>query len=77
MMIDHVEGKVYQIETSKYTSFIELIVIYFNKIQSYLSLVVFNSGHGMFGLAASLSSKHFHLDAGTNVVLAAVENPGD
>lgn len=31
----------------------------------------------MLGLTTSLSSEHFHFDAGTNVVFAAVDDPCD
>lgn len=38
---------------------------------------MFHSRDGLFSLATSLTSKHFHLDTGTDIVLTAVGNPGD
>lgn len=46
-------------------------------MQSPLSLVVFHRRNGLLGLAISLSSQHLHLDTGTDIVLPAIEDPGD
>ena len=47
---------------------------------SYTYLLVsigFDEGDRLFGLAADLAREHFDFDPGTDVVLAAVDDPGD
>lgn len=56
------------------------IIITHYLLGSYTDLFVsigFDEGDRLFGLAANLARQHFHFDPGSDVVLAAVDNPGD